>query len=94
MVEGCAYFLWEVIPATENGLTTTSQNGNPTNYNAPTTLGTELGVDPRFRIYGGVPVVSTQSIPTASSSRSFDDDSRFGCFYFTPNRLLTGSVYT
>lgn len=67
MVEGCAIYPWDQIPTTENGLTTTSQNGNPTDYNAPTSLGHVNGVDPRFRIYGDAPVVLAQSIPTASA---------------------------
>ena len=66
MVEGCAFFPWDQIPTTENGLTTTARNGNPTGYNAPTSLGAENGVDPRFRIYGGATGL-TKGIPAASS---------------------------
>lgn len=61
MVEGCAYFPWDLIPASENGLTTTSTNGNPENYAAPTNFGELNGVDPRFRIYGDA---QSDAIPT------------------------------
>lgn len=69
MVEGCANFPWDQLPTTENGLATTSNNGNPTNYVAPTSLGASNGVDPRFRIYGTNSLVSgpPMSIPTLSA---------------------------
>jgi len=61
MVQGCANFPWDTVPSTENGLTTTSRNGNPDNYDAPTNFGESNGVDPRFLIYG---TVTTFAIPT------------------------------
>lgn len=58
MVEGCANFPWSLVASTDNGLTTSAANGNPTNYSAPTNLGESNGVVPSFRIYDGDAVVS------------------------------------